>query len=180
MDFQNGKLYMMISVSIAFFLIGTSVILNFFPNNWVAILTMILICAGLSLGGSLYISEIIDPIEFNRKADIIAICISIIFLLFTIVLLLLYFPGDLIAYLLGMSTWIFISLPIIYVSIRSLSPLEATSKAEIFLTIVVALVGITFMVVFFINNLIALLLASAICLVLYLVIFLIIQFWRTR
>ncbi len=176
MNLEN-KLYLVIGVSIAFFLFGFAIVFNLFSDNFlIALIMMLIITTMLCYFAALYISEEIDPVELDRKGAFIGACIFITISIFTFILLILYFPGDLVAFLIGEGIAILVSLVITYVSIRELQPLFETKKVEKILGILIFSIGFLFIVVYYLNNLMIILLITGLCFVLYLFIFLVIQF----
>ncbi|MHA1131880.1 MAG: hypothetical protein ACTSQI_04185 [Candidatus Helarchaeota archaeon] len=178
MDLEN-KLYLVIGIPTAFFLFGVAIVLNLFPDNLFALILMVVICIGLSFLSILYISAEIDPVELSRKGIFVAVCILLMFLDLIYLAHLLYFPGDLVALLIGGGIAILTSLIIIYVAMRELNPLPETPLIEYILGIIIILISGVIIWKAFLDDLIGILLTIGMALLLYLFIFLVIHFYRT-
>jgi len=163
---RNG--YIIVSISIAIFLFGLAIILNFFLENFLAILLTAIGCIIVWICAFYIVDYQVAPLSFTNKGFILVTAVFLALYSYLVAILLYFQLNSLSAILTAHGIWICLALTLSYFLIENIEPLRKTPKEELFILLIIIIIGLILILTLTLNNLIITFLIVGTCIMVYL------------
>ena len=165
---KDSNLYIKIGISAAISLFGLAIVLDFFSDNILGIIGIIIGSVLVWICAVYIVDHVVEHLEYTKKGVILVAAVFIAMLLYVLAFLFYFYPNNLISTLIGSAVWLCISLPFSYVLIRSITPIRKTSSTELIILAVIILICLTLILTLSLNSLVTTFCIGATCILVYL------------